>query len=186
MSDKVTVTLEEFAKLDGIPGRDTLRRLIKENEDFPAKTGSNGVAYEIDLAAGIEWFRAREARREAELAERAEAARQLALDMLGEAAATDIDRGKSSSERKKLLEEEFYAIKVGEKRRELIRKDSIEAAIADVIAKDVRARSTFMARLGKRVELTRDQIAAGEAMIAADSRAFADALERLTSEGGDD
>ena len=57
MSDRLTLTLEEFAKLDGVPGRDTLRRIIKDNPDFPAKPGSNGVAYEIDVEAGIAWLK---------------------------------------------------------------------------------------------------------------------------------
>ena len=185
MSDRLTLTLEEFAKLDGVPGRDTLRRIIKDNPDFPAKPGSNGVAYEIDVEAGIAWLKEREARRVQAEREHAEKVRQLGLELLGEGAAADVERaGLSSDERRKLLEEEFYAIKVAEKRGELIRKSSIESAIADVLVTDARRRTTFMARLAKRVTLQRDAIAAGEALMDTDRRAFADQLSGLVEGGG--
>jgi hypothetical protein len=184
MADRLTLTLEEFAALDGVPGRDTLRRMIKENPDFPAKPGSNGVAYEIDVERAIEWLRGRDQRRRTEQEEREAAARQLALDMLGTDAAADLDRGQTVGERKALLEEEFYAIKVAEKRGDLIRKDSIEAAIADVIVTDARRRGTFVSRLSKRVTLTREQIAAAEAMIDLDRAAFANELQALAAPGG--
>lgn len=190
MPDRVTLTLEEFAKIEGVPGRDTLRRLIRDNPDFPASVGKNGVAYAVDVEAGIRWLQEREARRAAEEAERSEAARELALGLLGEASATNLATSNSAAERKAILEEEFYAIKVAEKRRELIRKADVEAAIADVIVADVRQRATFMARLARRVELTREQIVAGEAIMDADRKKFAAALENLTAEdaqegGGD-
>ncbi len=182
MADRMTMTLEEFAALDGVPGRDVLRRMIKDNADFPAKPGSNGVAYEIDVGLAIEWLRTRDDRRRADEEERAAAARQLALDMLGADAASNPDRAGSVSERKALLEEEFYAIKVAEKRGDLIRKDSIEAAIANVLVVDARSRTSFMGRLAKRTSLSRDAIAAGEALMLHDMKQFAEALSAL-SEG---
>lgn len=179
MADRLTMTLEEFAALDGVPGRDVLRRMIKDNPDFPAKPGSNGVAYEIDVELAIEWLRTRDDRRRVDEEERAAAARQLALDMLGSDAAANLDRGSSASERKALLEEEFYAIKVAEKRGELIRKDSIEAAISNVLVVDARSRTSFMGRLAKRATLSREAIAAGEALMAHDMKQFAQALVAL-------
>lgn len=173
------MTLEEFAALDGVPGRDVLRRTIRDNSDFPATPGTNGVAYQIDVAAAIEWLRGRDERRRLEEEERAAAARQLALDMLGSDAAADVDRGTSSSERKALLEEEFYAIKVAEKRGELVRKADIEAAIANVLAIDARRRTDFVARLAKRIALSRDQIRQAEILMEHDCRQFAAALEAL-------
>lgn len=181
MAERLNMTLEEFAALDGVPGRDVLRRMIRDNPDFPATPGSNGVAYQIDVAAAIEWLRNRDERRRAEDEDRAVSARQLALEMLGADAAADIDRGASPSERKALLEEEFYAIKVAEKRSELIRKADIESAIASVLVADARQRSNFMSRLAKRVSLTREQLAAGEAMMDQDRRQFAAALEALAT-----
>lgn len=179
MDSHLTMTLEEFAAIEGVPGRDVLRRIIRDNPDFPAKAGSNGVAYEIDVAAAIEWLKGREERRRAEDEERAAAARQLALDMLGSDAASNVDRSVSASERKALLEEEFYAIKVAEKRGELIRKDSIEAAISNVLALDAQQRRTFVARLAKHVNLTREQMHEAELMVDQDRRQFAAALNAL-------
>lgn len=179
MVERLTMTLEEFAAIEGVPGRDVLRRIIRDNADFPATPGSNGVAYQIDVAAAIEWLKGRDERRRAEEEERAASARQLALEMLGTDAAADVDRGSSASERKALLEEEFYAIKVAEKRGELIRKDSIEAAISDVLVADAQRRASFITRLAKRVNLSREQLAAAEELIDLDRRQFAAALQAL-------
>jgi hypothetical protein len=179
MVDRLTMTLEEFAALDGVPGRDVLRRIIKDNDDFPATPGTNGVAYQIDVAAAIEWLRSRDDRRRAAEEQRAAAARQLALDMLGADAVSNVDRGSTPSERKALLEEEFYAIKVAEKRGELIRKDSIEGAIADVLSTDAQQRRSFVARLAKRLSLTREQLHEAELMMEQDRRQFAAALNSL-------
>lgn len=179
MADLLTMTLEEFAALDGVPGRDVLRRIIKDNADFPATPGTNGVAYQIDVAAAIEWLRTRDERRRAEEEERSAAARQLALDMLGTDAASSVDRGTTASERKAILEEEFYAIKVAEKRGELIRKSSVESAIADVLATDAQQRRTFVARLAKHISLTREQLHEAELMMEQDRRQFAAALNSL-------
>lgn len=174
-------SLAEFAAIPGVPSEVTLRRLIKDNPDFPANPGTNGVAYEIDVAAGVAWLKEREAKRIQLERDHAEKVRQLGLELLGESAAADIERaGLSADERRKLLEEEFYAIKVAEKRGELIRKGDIEAAISDVIVADARRRATFMGRLAKRVTLGREQIAAGQELMDHDRRQFAASLERLT------
>jgi hypothetical protein len=181
MAETLLASLEEFARIPGVPSQPTLRQLIKDNPDFPATPGTNGRAYEIDVRAAVEWLKARDERRIAAERAHADAVRQLGLELLGSDAAADVDQaGLSANERKALLEEEFYAIKVAEKRGELIRKAEIEAVIADVLVRDAQRRATFMARLGKRVELTREQVAAGEALSDADRRAFASALERLT------
>lgn len=178
--ERLIATLAEFAAIPGVPSEVTLRRLIKDNPDFPAKPGTNGVAYEIEVAEGVAWLKARDERRITAEREHADAVRQLGLELLGGDAAADVDQaGLSASDRKVLLEEELYAIKVAEKRGDLIRKADIEAAIADVLVRDAQRRATFMARLGKRVDLSREIIAAGEALMDADRRAYATALERL-------
>lgn len=186
MTDTLIASLAEFAAIPGVPSEVTLRKIIKENPDFPAKPGTNGVAYEIDTAAAIEWLQARDERRIAEEREHAAAVKQLGLELLGDKAATDIDRAITPGERRELLEEEFYAIKVAEKRGELIRKAEIEAAIADVLVTDARRRATFMARLAKRVDLDRGQIAAGEALMDSDRRAFAQELQGLMEQSDAD
>ena len=177
----LTYGLADFSAIPGVPSQVTLRQLIKDNPDFPAKPGTNGVAYEIDVAAAIAWLKARDERRIAAERTHADKVRQLGLELLGEDAAANVDQaGLGPSERKALLEEEFFAIKVAEKRGELIRKADIEAAISDVLVRDAQRRATFMARLAKRVDLEREAIAAGEVLMDADRRAFASALERLT------
>lgn len=181
MADGLTATLAEFAAIPGVPSEPTLRRLIKENIDFPAVPGTNGVAYLIDVAGAIAWLKDRDSKRIAAERAHAEQVRQLGLALLGEDAAADVGQaGLSIDERKKLLEEEFYAIKVAEKRGELIRKADIEAAISDVLVADARRRSSFMTRLAKRVNLTRDQLAAAEELMEYDRRQFAAALRGLT------
>jgi hypothetical protein len=181
MADALIASLAEFAAIPGVPSEPTLRRLIKDNPDFPANPGTNGVAYEIDVAAGVAWLKEREAKRVQVERDHAEKVRQLGLELLGEGAAADVSQvGLSAEERRKLLEEEFYAIKVAEKRGELIRKADIEAAISDVLVADARRRSSFMTRLAKRVSLTRDQLAAAEELMDFDRRQFAAALKGLT------
>lgn len=181
MAERLIATLAEFAAIPGVPSQVTLRQLIKDNPEFPAKPGTNGVAYEIDVEDGIAWLKARDEKRIAAEREHAEAVRQLGMELLGDGAAANVSQpGASAAERKQFYEEEYLAIKVAEKRGELIRKAEIEAAISDVLVRDAQRRATFMARLGKRVDLTREVIAAGEALMDADRRAFASALERLT------
>jgi hypothetical protein len=181
VSEPLIASLAEFAAIPGVPSEPTLRRYIKENADFPAKPGTNGVAYEIDVALGVAWLKERDARRIEAERSHAEQVRQLGLELLGEAAASDVARdGLSSKERRKLMKQEYYEIKVAEKRGDLIRKADIEAAISDVIVADARRRATFMARLAKRVTLGREQIAAGQDLTDHDRRQFAAALERLT------
>lgn len=181
MAEALIASLGEFAAIPGVPSEPTLRRLIKDNPDFPANPGTNGQAYEIDVAAGIAWLKERDAKRVQSEREHAERVRQLGLDLLGDSAATDVSQvGMSADERRKLLEEELYAIKVAEKRGKLIRKADIEAAISDVLVADAQRRASFMTRLAKRVSLTREQLAAAEELIDYDRRQFAAALKGLT------
>lgn len=181
MADPLIVTLAEFCAQPGLPSEPVMRKLIRENPDFPATIGANGVPYGIDLAAGIAWIKERDAKRIEAQRQRAEEVRQQALDLLGEDAATNLGQeGLSIDERRKLLEEEFFRLKVAEKRGELIRKADIETAIVDVLATDAKRRREFMVRLAKLVNLSREQIAAAEELIEHDCRQFAAALKGLT------
>lgn len=176
----VIASLEEFCAIPGVPSQPTVKRFIQSNPDFPAKPGTNGKAYQIDVAKGIAWLQAQEDARVEEQRRHAEEVKQFGLELLGEGAAADLQQpGLSAQERKVLIEEELIAIKVAERRRELIRKAEIEQAASDVIVTDARRRATFMSRLGKRVELTREIIAAGEALMDMDRKAFAAEIERL-------
>ncbi len=181
MAEALIAKLHEFAAIPGVPSEPTLRRLIKENPDFPANPGTNGQAYEIDVSAGIAWLKERDAKRVQSERDHAAQVRQLGLELLGDSSAADVSQvGISAEERRKLLEEELYAIKVAEKRGELIRKADIEATISDVLVADARRRSSFMTRLAKRVSLTREQLAAAEELMDFDRRQFAAALKGLT------
>lgn len=176
------VQLGELAAVPGMPSEATLRKLVRENEDFPVVSrGKNGVAYEIDLERAIQWVREREEKAlEADRARQTEV-RQFALDLLGPDAASDQGReGLSALERKQLLEEELVAIKLAERKGELIRKASVESALASVIVKDAQRRGSFSARLAKRIDLPRDLIAAIDALQELDRKTFAEELEQLS------
>lgn len=179
--ERVIGSLADLAEVQGMPSERTLRKLIRDNPDFPiVSIGKNGVAYEIDFEAAVTWIRSHEdKRREAERVQ-AEQRRQFALDLLGEdAAAAPASEGLSAAERKALLEEELVAIKVAERRGQLIRKDSVEEAISTALVVDGRRRGSFSARLGKRVDLSRDTIAAIDLMIDQDRRAFAADMRKI-------
>lgn len=180
-------SLGEFCSIPGVPSEPTMRGLIRDNPDFPAKVGTNGKSYEIDVRAAIAWLQEREAKRVEAQRAHAEQVVQLGLELLGEGAAADVSQvGLSAEERRKLLEEELYAIKVAERRGELIRKADVEAAIIDVLATDARKRGEFMARLAKRVRLSREVIVAGELLMELDRKQFAAALKAITEMGDAD
>jgi len=180
-NERVIGSLGDLAAVPGVPTEPTLRKLIRENADFPiVSIGKNGVAYEIDVEAAISWLKAHEEkRREAEAAQR-NRVHQFALELLGDDAASNGEAaGLSASERKALLEEELVAIKVQERRGQLIRKASVEEAVASILLFDNRLRDTFSARLAKRIELPRDVIAAIDTMMDQDRRTLAAEMEKL-------
>lgn len=174
----------------GLASEPTLRNWIKAqpDQDWIIRRGSNGIDYEIDLTGAIEAWKGEEARKTEEARQRADNIRQLGLD-LGLAEPAQATVGLSIAERKALLEEELVAIKLAEKRRELIPVDEVEAIIGDALAKFRQRGQSFAARLSKRVDLSRDQITAIERLIHSDQVEMADALENWGKElgnGGDD
>jgi hypothetical protein len=181
--ERVLGSLGDLASVPGVPSEPTLRRLIRDNPDFPVvATGTNGVAYQIDVGAAIAWLRAHEEqRREAEAAQRNKV-QQFALELLGpDAAAVGDEAGLSPAERKALLEEELVAIKVAERRGQLIRKASVEEALAAMMVLDAKRRETFTARLAKRLDLPREALTAIDALMEQDRRALAGDMEKLGS-----
>lgn len=175
--------------MPGMPSEPTLRKMIDEHAEFPIRArGKNGVSYEIDLVEAAAFVTGLRNAEEEKLRARSATIRQLGLDLLGgDSVAADDGVALTPAERKALLEEELVAIKVAERRGELIRKASIEAALAAFMVRLQRKGESFSARLGRRIELTRDQIAAIDAMMRQDMREQADELERLAQigEGGD-
>jgi len=172
----------------GLASEPTLRKWIQAQPDQPwiIKRGSNGDAYEIDIAGAIEAWKAEEQRKTDEARQRADSLRQLGLDLgLGDNADAGMV-GLSIAERKALLEEEFVAIKLAEKRGELIKFAEVEAAVGDILTKFRQRGATFAARLAKRVDLTRDQITAIERLALADQAELADLMENWRPGLGDD
>lgn len=185
MSERVLGSLGDLAAVPGVPSEPTLRKLIRENADFPVvSVGKNGQAYEIDVEAAIGWLKAHEEqRREAERARTAEV-RQFALELLGPDAATENrSEGLSIVERKQLLEEELVAMKVSERRGELVRKASIEAAFAAVFDLLNQQRRSLSARLAKRMDLSRAQQLVIDEMLDRDLQALADKFEEMGRKG---
>lgn len=175
-------SLAELASLPGMPSEVTLRKMIADNPEFPMLSrGKNGVAYEFDLAEAARFVCELRQREEDAARARAEEVRQFGFDLLGpDAAAADAPTlGLSASERKALLEEELVAIKVAERRGDLIRKASVEEALAALLIWFRERGRTFSGRLAKRVDVPRDLLAAIDNLMEADQRELADRMERI-------
>ena len=187
-------SLAEFAAIPGAPSEPTLRKLIADNPDFPvAKVGSNGSKYEIPVRRAMKWLQDKADRDLAAKRARSEAVMQVAMDFLGEDAASELgDVTMSAEEHLKWMQTELAATKVRLARGELIRKTSVEAAFAKVLVMFRRKGETFTARLGKRVELPRELIAQIDALIEQDHKALAAEMEQIVEltdadgEAGDD
>ncbi|WHO37867.1 hypothetical protein PMI04_015000 [Sphingobium sp. AP49] len=171
----------------GLASEPTLRKWLKDQRDcdWLKKRGSNGDAYEIDIAGAIAAWRAKEN-------DKAEAERQKS-EMLGQMAmdlGLSLPAGPALSiaDRKALIDEEIAAMKLGQLRRELVSAAEVEAAVGDVLARYAQRASTFAARLAKKIDLSREQIAAIETLRAADQTWFAGQLENwgkgIVDDGG--
>ena len=164
----------------GIASEPTLRKWIAAEPDQPwiIKRGKNGDAYEIDLPEAIKAFQANEEMRLQVARERAEQIKQLGLD-LGLGSNVEEAVGLSIAERKQLLEEELVAIRIAKERRELVPRASVEAAFGDVLVRFRQRGTTFAARLAKKVDLTREQIATIDRLMTADQVELARMMENL-------
>ena len=171
----------------GLASEPTLRTWIKSQPDQPwiIKRGDRGVDYEIDIPQAIEAWQGEEARKTEEARKRAKDLQQLGFD-LGVGAAPHDGTVFSVKERTALLEEELIAIKLQKERRELIPFAEVEATVGDVLAHFRQRGDTFAARLGKRIDLTRDQITAIERLVRADQAELATMMENWRPKGGDD
>lgn len=169
----------------GIASEPTLRKWIQAEPDQPwiIKRGKNGDAYEIDIAGAVAAFQANEEARLQAARERSGAIRQFAMD-LGLGAGAEDTAELSIAERRQLLEEEFVANKLARFRDELVPFDEACAAFGDVLVKFQQQSRTFMARLAKRTDLTREQIATGERLIEADLAALAEWMEKMEVSSG--
>lgn len=179
--------LFELASLPDMPSEPKLRDLIRTHPEFPViKHGTNGSAYQIDLAKGRDFVLGLAAAEQAKLRDRAEQVKQFGLDLLGGDAAS-MDRrteGLTAQERKALIEEELAAMKLAEKRDELVRKNDIESAFGEFVVMIKQRGDNFAARLAKKIDLTREQIVATEKLVRADQRAIASAMEAMGNAAG--
>ena len=186
----MVVTLGQLASVSSMPSEPTLRKLIDENPDFPLLSrGRNGVAYEMDLAAAISFIKGLEAKKEEERRASADQVKQLGLALLGEDAASDLAQAAlSATERKAMLEGELFAIRVGRERGELVRKASMEAAVGAVFQLLNSKMRSLPARLSKRMELSRKQIALIDQIVERDLTELADKFEEMgrTGDGATD
>lgn len=171
----------------GMASEPTLRKWIAAEPDQPwiIKRGSNGDAYEIDIPGAVAAFKAGEEAKAAAARERAQQINQLALE-LGISAQPNGGTGELTiGERRQLLEEEFVAIKLAEKRKELVRFASAQAAFGDVLVRFAQLGRTFAGRLAKKIDLSREQIVAIERLIERDHAELADMMEKMEEELGD-
>ncbi len=161
----------------GIASEPTLRKWLKDQRDseWLKKRGSNGDAYEIDIAGAIGAWKAKEQDKAEAERQKSELLGQMAMD-LGLSAPTG--PALSIADRKALIDEEVAAMKLAQLRRELVSVAEVEAAIGDVLSRYAQRASTFAARLAKKIDLSREQIAAIETLRATDQTWFADQMEK--------
>lgn len=180
-------SLADLVSMPGMPSEPTLRKMIADNPEFPVLArGRNGVAYEFNLAEAALFVRGLREREEQAARARAEEVRQFGLQLLGEDAAVEPERaGLSPSERKALLEEELVAIKVAERRGDLIRKASVEESLGQLLVWFQAQGKSFSSRLSRRHDVPRDLLAAIDALIEQDQRELADRMERIAEVGKD-
>jgi hypothetical protein len=159
---------------------------LSDDEPWIIKRGSGkGDAYVLDLDGAVASWRGQEDAKTQAARDKAEMLKQFGLDLgLSESAESDI--GISIGERKMLLEEEYAAIKLGEKRGDLIRKSDVEAAVADALSTNRSNWEGFSADLAMKLDLDRAQIVIVEAMVATRLHGFADKLEHLGQADGND
>jgi hypothetical protein len=172
----------------GIASEPTLRKWITAEPDQPwiIKRGSNGDAYEIEIEDAVRAFKAAEEAKLQAARERSGAIRQIALDLgLG---SPDDDGAVELSlvERRQLIEEQYAADKLSRFRDQLVPYDEACAAFGDVLVKFTQTGRTFAARLAKRIDLTREQIAAVDRLMENDLVALADWLEKMEVSSGND
>ena len=167
--------------MPGMPSEPTLRKLMAERPDFPiVARGSNGVAYEIELDQAFAFVRGLEEEKRKAVDARNAQIRQLGFELLGDDAASAgvAPSMLSSADRKQILEEELAAIRVGERRRELVRKGPVIAATGDLVLFIADRLKTLPDRLGKRTHVSREVLAALDRLIEQDCRDIAARMER--------
>lgn len=178
-------SLGELASMPGMPSEPTLKKMLAEHAAFPVlKRGKNGVAYEFDLVAAHQFVIAVRAAEEEAARSRAAEVHQLGLELMGgQSLAGSSEAGLSAADRKAMMEAEILANRLGKDRGELVLKGSVEAAMAAVFQLLNGKYLSFGARLSKRIELTREQIAIVEQMAERDLVELASKFEEMGGTG---
>ena len=176
-------SLGELVALAGMPSEPTVRKMIADNADFPVVSrGKNGVAYEFDLAAAAAFVRSIREREEVVARARAEEVRQFGLDLLGPDAVAQPQIGLTAVERRALLEEEMAAIRLAERRGDLVRRAEAEIATAELVVLVSDRLDSLPARLAKRTQVPRETLAVLEEIIRADKAGIADVMQERAVE----
>ena len=183
---RMIVSFGEFASAIG-KSEPWLRKFLNEHPDFPVVSkGKNGVSYEIDMEKGAAYLDNLKAVELEAARRRQEQIQEQALDLFGGDRASGDERSDlSAQERKQLLEEELIAMKLARERGDLIRKDSVEEAIASALVKNSERSKSFSARLARRHDVPRHLVTAVDEMMEADQHACADELKRAVQNGND-
>lgn len=169
----------------GLASEPTLRKWIAAQPDQPwiIKRGSNGDAYEIDMAGAVEAWKAEEAAKLEAARQRSQELRQFGMEFGLGAGAEPEQAGLSIAERKLLLEEEVIAIKIARERGDLVAKAEIEAAIDTLLGIIGRRMGDFSARLAKKVDLPRDLQVAIDRQMDTDRAEIARKMEEMGLNG---
>ena len=103
------------------------------------------------------------------------------LALLGDDAVAAPQTGLSASERKALLEEELVAIRLAERRGELVRLAEVEMSVAEFVALVADRLESLPQRLMRRTQMSREQLATMEEVVRADREAIADAMQGMVT-----
>ncbi len=127
-------SLAETAAFFGV-SQPTVKRWIDAGCPV-AEKGSNGIAYQMDLAAVAGWRRDQDVQAEADAQARAERDAQLRLELLGPHALTvDPDApALSPRQRADALQAEVSRTRLGAMRRELVPAEPMALALSEVLA----------------------------------------------------
>ena len=178
--------LADLAKL-GLASEPTLAEWLKalpsDTEWIFKRATTKGDPWDIDLEAAIKAWQERKDQETQAARDRSDLLNQFALD-LGLNVRPEVDFGVSIAERKAMLEEEVLAIKLAEKRGELIRKRDVESAAADALSKNRSSFEGLSAELAMKLDLDRQQIAIVEKAVAIRLHSFADEMEKLGQTDG--
>jgi hypothetical protein len=164
------------------PLADWLRSLPRGTKWIFKRATSKGDPWDIDLdAATVAWHSQKEQKVE-KARNRDEAIKQFSIERgFTQIANTEIVL--SIKERKLLLDEEYSALRLGEKRGSLIRKLDVEVAAANLLSENRSSWEGFSAELSMKLGLNNEQIVIVDNMIAKRLNRFADKLESLGEDG---